>query len=59
MQQEDERQQQVLQLRFGAGPQFAQIAALLNKREATIRKLCSRSIAHLRTIYEQQEKGTV
>jgi DNA-directed RNA polymerase specialized sigma24 family protein len=54
MQQEDERQQQVLQLRFGAGPQFAQIAGLLNKREATLRKLCSRSIALLRTFYERQ-----
>ena len=52
-------QQQVLQLRFGEGLRFAEIAVLLNKREATVRKLCSRSIAHLRTIYEQQEKGTV
>jgi RNA polymerase sigma factor (sigma-70 family) len=47
-------QQQVLQLRFGEGLRFAEIAVLLNKREATVRKLCSRSIALLRTIYEQQ-----
>ena len=46
--------QQVLQLRFGEGLRFAEIAALLNKREATVRKLCSRSIALLRTIYQQQ-----
>ena len=46
-------QQQVLQLRFGEGLRFAEIAVLLNKREATVRKLCSRSIALLRTIYEQ------
>jgi RNA polymerase sigma factor (sigma-70 family) len=47
-------QQQVLQLRFGEGLRFAEIAVLLNKREATVRKLCSRSIVLLRTIYEQQ-----
>ena len=47
-------QQQVLQLRFGEGLRFAEIAVLLNKREASVRKLCSRTIALLRTIYEQQ-----
>ena len=47
-------QQQLLQLRFGEGLRFAEIAALLNKREATVRKLCSRTIALLRTLYEQQ-----
>jgi len=47
-------QQQLLQLRFGEGLRFAEIAVLLNKREATVRKLCSRTIAKLRTIYEQQ-----
>jgi len=46
-------QQQILQLRFGEGLHFAEIAVLLNKREATVRKLCSRTIALLRTIYEQ------
>jgi RNA polymerase sigma factor (sigma-70 family) len=45
-------QQQLLQLRFGEGLRFAEIAVLLNKREATVRKLCSRSIALLRTIYK-------
>jgi RNA polymerase sigma factor (sigma-70 family) len=47
-------QQQLLQLRFGEGLRFAEIAVLLNKREATVRKLCSRTIALLRTSYKQQ-----
>ena len=47
-------QQQVLQLRLGEGLRFAEIAVLLNKREAAVRKLCSRTIALLRTIYEKQ-----
>jgi RNA polymerase sigma factor (sigma-70 family) len=47
-------QQQLLQLRFGEGLRFTEIAVLLNKREATVRKLCARTIALLRTIYEQQ-----
>ena len=47
-------QQQLLQLRFGQGLRFAEIAVLLDKREAAIRKLCSRTIARLRAIYEQQ-----
>ncbi len=47
-------QQQLLQLRYGEGLRFAEIAVLLDKREATIRKQCSRTIARLRTIYEQQ-----
>ncbi len=52
-------QQQVLQLRLGEGLRFAEVAVLFNKREATVRKLCSRTIALLRTIYEQELKGTV
>lgn len=51
-------QQQVLHLRFGEGLRFAEIAVLLNKREATVRKICSRSLALLRSTYDQQEKGT-
>jgi RNA polymerase sigma factor (sigma-70 family) len=47
-------QQQVLRLRFGDGLRFAEMAILLNKHEAAIRKLCSRTLARLRTIYEQQ-----
>jgi RNA polymerase sigma factor (sigma-70 family) len=47
-------QQQVLRLRFGDGLRFAEIAILLNKHEAAVRKLCSRTLARLRTIYDQQ-----
>ena len=47
------QQQQVLQLRYGEGLRFAEIAVLLNKREATVRKICSRSLVLLRRIYEQ------
>jgi hypothetical protein len=36
-------------LRFGEGLRFAEIAVLLNKREATPRKLCSRTIGNLAT----------
>jgi len=47
------QQQQVLQLRFGEGLRFAEIAVLLNKGEANVRKICSRSLALLRRIYDQ------
>ena len=51
-------QQQVLQLRFGEGLRFAEIAILLNKREASVRKICSRSLALLRGIYHKHQEGT-
>jgi RNA polymerase sigma factor (sigma-70 family) len=47
-------QQQVLRLRFGDGLRFSEIAILLNKGEGAVRKLCSRTLALLRTIYDQQ-----
>jgi RNA polymerase sigma-70 factor (ECF subfamily) len=47
------QQQQVLQLRYGEGLRFAEIAILLNKREAAVRKICSRSLALLRRTHEQ------
>lgn len=47
-------QQQLLQLRLGEGLRFAEIAALLDKREATVRKLWSRTLALLRRIYEKE-----
>ena len=47
------QQQQVLQLRFGEGLRFAEIAVLLHKQEATVRKICSRSLALLRRTYDQ------
>lgn len=45
-------QQQTLQLRYGDGLSCSEIALLLNKREAAIRKLLSRSINSLRQIYQ-------
>lgn len=50
-------QQRILQLRFGEGLRFAEIAILLKKREAAVRKVCSRSLAVLRKMYDQQQKG--
>ena len=40
-------------MRVGDGLRFAEIAILLNKREVTVRKMYSRMLALLRTIYEQ------
>jgi RNA polymerase sigma-70 factor, ECF subfamily len=48
------QQQQVLQLRYGEGLRFAEIGILLNKREAAVRKICSRSLALLRKIPEHR-----
>ncbi len=45
-------QQQVLQLRVGDGLRFAEIAVLLDKREAAVRQVYSRTLKLLRTIYE-------
>ena len=49
-------QQQVLQLRVGDGLRFAEMAILLNKSETTVRKLYSRTLVFLRTVYEQHER---
>jgi RNA polymerase sigma factor (sigma-70 family) len=49
-------QRQVLGLRYGDGLRFAEIAALLDKSEAAVRKLCSRALAGLRHDYERQEQ---
>jgi len=51
------QERQVLHLRFGEGLRFAEIAILMHKREAGVRKICSRSLARLRVSYEQQQKG--
>lgn len=48
-------QQQMLQLRYGDGLRCSEIAVLLNKREAAVRKLLSRSIISLRQLYHQSE----
>jgi RNA polymerase sigma factor (sigma-70 family) len=47
-------QQQVLQLRVWNGLRFREIAGLLNKREAAVRKIYSRTLAQLRSIYERR-----
>ena len=46
-------QQRLLRLRYGDGLPFAEIAILMNKREVTLRKLLSRTLATLRTLYRQ------
>jgi len=48
-------QQHILQLRYGDGLRCSEIALLLNKREAAVRKLLSRSIHFLRQAYQQTE----
>lgn len=49
--------QHILQLRFGESLPFAEIAILLGKREEAVRKIASRTLLRLRTIYHQQEEG--
>ena len=46
-------QQRLLRMRYGDGLRFAEIAVLLNKREDALRKLLSRTLATLRTLYSQ------
>jgi RNA polymerase sigma-70 factor, ECF subfamily len=46
-------QQEVLRLRFGNGLRCAEIAAILEKSEGSVRMLLSRTLKFLRTIYEQ------
>ena len=54
-------QQRLLRLRYGDGLPFAEIAVLLNKREDTLRKMLSRALATLRTMYHQsaREGGSI
>ncbi len=47
-------QQQLFQLRLGEGLRFAEIAVLLDRREAAVRKLWSRTLAHLRRVYARE-----
>lgn len=49
--------QEILRLRYRDGLRVAQIAALVGKREGAIQKLLSRTISHLRTLYEDQQEG--
>lgn len=52
-----ELQQEVLRLRFRDGLRAAQIATLVGKREGAIQKLLSRTMTHLRALYEDQQEG--
>jgi RNA polymerase sigma-70 factor (ECF subfamily) len=47
-------QQQVIRLRFFGGLRCTEIAAVLGKREGTVRVLLSRALNLLRTTYEDQ-----
>ena len=49
-------QQQMIRLRFGDGLRFAEIGILLNVREEAARKLCSRTLARLRLIYDHDQQ---
>ena len=49
-------QQQLIQLRFGKGLPFAEIADILHQTEGSVRKLLVRTLRHLRTIYNENEK---
>jgi RNA polymerase sigma factor (sigma-70 family) len=53
--------QQIIRLRYGNGLRLVEIAAMLTMPEGTVRKLLSRTLQNLRTLYDQQdqpEKGT-
>lgn len=49
-------QQQVVQLRYGAGLSFAEIGLLLKKKDGAVRKLLSRALASLRSGYRNQQQ---
>jgi RNA polymerase sigma factor (sigma-70 family) len=50
-------QQELLRLRYGHGLRLTHIAQHLGKPEGTVRKLLSRTLRTLRTLYEQSERG--
>jgi RNA polymerase sigma factor (sigma-70 family) len=51
-----ETQQTLLKLRFGHDLSSAQIGLVLNKTEGTVRVLLSRTLKHLRDIYQHIER---
>lgn len=57
LQQLSPTQQELLQLRYGSGLRFAEIADLLAKPEGTLRNLLARTLRQLRTHYDQIERG--
>lgn len=50
-------QQEVLRLRFDDDLRCTQIASRLGKREGTIRSILSRTLNHLRRLYEREQEG--
>ena len=50
-------QRELIRLRYRNGLRFAEIAAVLEKPEETVRQLCVRTLRQLRTIYDQLERG--
>ncbi len=50
-------QQELIQLRYGEGLSFAEIAGMLARPEGTLRKLLARTLRQLRTHYDQIERG--
>ena len=51
-------QRELLRLRYGQELRLTQIATLLEKPEGSVRKMLSRILRRLRTLYEQEEKRT-
>lgn len=50
-------QRELVRLRYRNGLRFAEIAAVLEKPEGTVRQLFVRALRQLRTIYDQLERG--
>ena len=50
-------QQELIQLHYGNGLSFAEIAGMLARPEGTLRKLLARTLRQLRTHYDQIERG--
>lgn len=50
-------QQELLRLRYGHDLRLTQIAERFGKPEGTVRKLLTRTLRHLRQLYEQSERG--
>lgn len=50
-------QQELIRLRYGDGLRLTEIAGMFNKSEETVRKMHSRALHRLRTLYEQAERG--
>ena len=51
-----DEQRELLRLRYVQELRLTQIATLLEKPEGSVRKMLSRILRHLRTLYEQEER---